>query len=80
MSMYYRPASIGCCMDDIDTPALILDLDIFEHNLNSIHSSLPPNIHLRPHAKSHKCPIIALQQVTYFRMPIKQSFHLFTTY
>ena len=29
------PARIGAPVDEIDTPALIVDLDAFEHNLES---------------------------------------------
>lgn len=48
----------------IDTPALILDLDAFERNLARMMAALRGrNVRLRPHAKSHKCPEIALRQV-----------------
>jgi 3-hydroxy-D-aspartate aldolase len=57
-------AEIGDLEAQVDTPALILDLDAFERNLDRLHASvagLP--IKVRPHAKSHKCPQIALQQM-----------------
>ena len=48
----------------IDTPALLLDLDAFEHNLMRLTESLRgTSVRLRPHAKSHKCPEIALRQI-----------------
>lgn len=61
---YYTPAQIGMPLADVDTPALLLDLDAFEHNLKLLHDSLKGcNIKVRPHAKSHKCPEIALRQM-----------------
>lgn len=61
---YYRPAEIGMPLAEVDTPALILDLDAFERNLDRMDASLAgKRIKLRPHAKSHKCPQIALAQM-----------------
>jgi 3-hydroxy-D-aspartate aldolase len=60
----YRPASIGMPLSEVDTPSLILDLDAFERNLDRMQASLAgKRIALRPHAKSHKCPEIALRQM-----------------
>lgn len=57
-------ARIGDRVDQIDTPALILELDAFEHNLQRMMQAVQGHpVRLRPHAKSHKCPQIALQQV-----------------
>jgi D-serine deaminase-like pyridoxal phosphate-dependent protein len=48
----------------IDTPALVLDLDAFERNLDRMSAALADRgLRLRPHAKSHKCPEIARRQV-----------------
>jgi D-serine deaminase-like pyridoxal phosphate-dependent protein len=48
----------------IDTPALVLDLDAFERNLQRMVDSLEGHpVRLRVHAKSHKCPEIARRQV-----------------
>src|SRR6266851_4203365 len=48
----------------IDTPALVLDLDAFERNLERMAAALRgSNVRLRAHAKAHKCPEIALRQV-----------------
>ena len=61
---YYTPAQIGQPLSEVDTPALILDLDAFEHNLKLLNESLAGrNIKLRPHAKSHKCPEIGKRQM-----------------
>jgi D-serine deaminase-like pyridoxal phosphate-dependent protein len=60
----WQAAQPGDAIDDIDTPALILDLDAFEHNLVCMdHAITGRNVRLRPHAKSHKCPEIALRQI-----------------
>src|SRR5262245_65220586 len=60
----YVPAEVGMPLADVDTPALILDLDVFERNLDRLASSLAgKSIKARPHAKSHKCPQIALAQI-----------------
>src|SRR6266480_4221048 len=58
------PAQVGNSIDEIDTPALIIDLDAFEHNLHKLASfARSAGVRLRPHAKTHKCPTIALKQV-----------------
>ena len=60
----YVPAEIGMPLSEVDTPALILDLDAFERNLDKLNASLAgKNVKVRPHAKSHKCPQIALAQI-----------------
>ena len=58
------PAQPGMSLADVDTPSLILDLDAFERNLQRLSESLAGRkVMLRPHAKSHKCPQIALRQI-----------------
>lgn len=58
------PARPGMLLAEVDTPALLLDLDVFEANQRRLAESLAGrNILLRPHAKSHKCPQIALRQM-----------------
>ena len=58
------PAQPGMLLADVDTPSLILDLDSFERNLQRLSESLAGRkVMLRPHAKSHKCPQIALRQI-----------------
>src|SRR5690348_18498942 len=60
----YPPAIVGMPLADVDTPALILDLDVFEANLKRLKESLAGrNVKVRPHAKSHKCPQIAMRQI-----------------
>jgi len=49
---------------EIPTPALLLDLDRFERNVRKMAASVKAaGKKLRPHAKTHKCPEIALRQV-----------------
>jgi D-serine deaminase-like pyridoxal phosphate-dependent protein len=58
------PADIGVSLDDVDTPALIVDLDAFERNLRRLPARIARHgVRLRPHAKTHKCPVIALKQL-----------------
>ena len=58
------PGEVGAALSDVDTPALLLDLDAFEHNLQRMTFAVRgAKVRLRPHAKSHKCPEIALRQI-----------------
>ena len=55
---------IGQNKSELSTPSLCLDLNIFEANLQKMSEHVKRSrIGLRPHAKSHKCPQIALRQV-----------------
>jgi D-serine deaminase-like pyridoxal phosphate-dependent protein len=56
------PARIGDSYDAIETPALVVDLDRFERNLDRMAQSTK-RLRLRPHAKSHKCATIASAQI-----------------
>lgn len=50
--------------DAIDTPSLVLDLDAFALNVDRMQAAADQaGIHLRPHAKAHKCPDISLTQI-----------------
>jgi 3-hydroxy-D-aspartate aldolase len=58
------PAEIGMPLGEVDTPALVIDLDAFERNLQRLPEQIAGSpVRLRPHAKTHKCPVIALRQV-----------------
>lgn len=58
------PAEPGMPEDAIDTPALVLDLDAFEANLDRMAELLAPTgARLRAHAKTHKSPVIAGLQI-----------------
>jgi D-serine deaminase-like pyridoxal phosphate-dependent protein len=55
---------IGSSKWDLDTPALCVDLDVFERNLATMREKLAAlHVASRPHAKSHKCPEIARRQL-----------------
>jgi D-serine deaminase-like pyridoxal phosphate-dependent protein len=57
------PAAPGMREDEIDTPALLLDLDAFERNLDTMAAQVAATgAKLRPHAKTHKSPVIAALQ------------------
>jgi D-serine deaminase-like pyridoxal phosphate-dependent protein len=56
------PARVGDALAAIDTPALVLDLAAFERNLDRM-AEATRGIRLRPHAKAHKCPAIAREQI-----------------
>ena len=58
------PAHIGNSIDDIDTPALLVDLDLLERNLARMAAfAATAGLRLRPHAKMHKTPAIAKRQI-----------------
>jgi D-serine deaminase-like pyridoxal phosphate-dependent protein len=58
------PAEIGMALEDVETPALIIELDAFERNLERMTARVSATpAKLRPHAKTHKCPAIARRQV-----------------
>jgi 3-hydroxy-D-aspartate aldolase len=58
------PAAVGMAVADIDTPALVVELDAYEHNLDLMAASLAGKpVRLRGHAKTHKCPVVALHQI-----------------
>ena len=49
---------------DLDTPCIVLDLDILEKNLGQMQAgATAAGKNLRPHAKSHKCSILARKQL-----------------
>jgi len=51
-------------ISELDTPALILDLDIMERNIASMASYCKQaGVNLRPHIKTHKIPAIAALQI-----------------
>ncbi len=58
------PAQPGMREDEIDTPALVIDLDAFEHNLDTMAAFVAgTRAKLRAHAKTHKSPVIAHLQM-----------------
>ena len=49
---------------DIETPALLLNMDVMESNLRKMAAFFAESsAKLRPHFKNHKCPELALRQI-----------------
>lgn len=62
--MTQPPARIGMPLSDVDTPALLVDLDAFERNIDLMAKNVESfGVRLRPHAKTHKCAVIARLQM-----------------
>src|ERR1700674_1959483 len=60
------PAQVDDLLAEVDTPALVIDLDLFERNLATMAEAVRgKDVRLRPHAKSHKCPEIAKRQIAH---------------
>jgi len=57
------PAEVGMRLEEVDTPALILELDAFETNLQRLTDAVGRRVRVRAHAKTHKCPEIGKRQV-----------------
>jgi len=51
---------IGCSINEISTPFLSLDLDLFKANIQAMVATCQQhNVAWRPHSKCHKSPVIA---------------------
>jgi 3-hydroxy-D-aspartate aldolase len=62
--MVPAPAAIGSHVSEVDTPALLIDLDALERNIRRMQERVAKtNVHLRPHSKTHKSTTIANMQV-----------------
>lgn len=58
------PAAVGMDLGDVVTPALIIDLEAFEHNVATLRDRLArAGVRLRAHAKTHKSVDIARYQI-----------------
>lgn len=58
------PATPGMSVDEVCTPALIIDLDAFEHNVKVMKDFIEAHgVRLRAHAKTHKSADIARYQM-----------------
>jgi D-serine deaminase-like pyridoxal phosphate-dependent protein len=57
------PAAIGQRLEDVDTPALVLDLAAFEKNQKTLFELVGNRVRVRPHAKTNKCPEVAKRQM-----------------
>lgn len=64
MNDRWIPAAAGDRVQDVDTPALVLDLGGFDANVARMQDAAARyGVRVRPHAKSHKCPEIARRQL-----------------
>ena len=55
---------MGVSKWELDTPALCVDIDKLEQNIATMRKKLTANgIASRPHAKTHKTPVIAKMQL-----------------
>ncbi|HRD76960.1 MAG TPA: DSD1 family PLP-dependent enzyme [Hyphomicrobiaceae bacterium] len=58
------PARVGDPVAEIDTPALVIDLDAMERNIARLAAfAAKTGVKLRPHAKTHKSPDIGRRQI-----------------
>jgi D-serine deaminase-like pyridoxal phosphate-dependent protein len=56
--------AVGGPIEALDTPALLLDLDLLEGNIATMAEYFVGRpAHLRPHAKTPRCPEVALLQI-----------------
>src|SRR2546421_2096358 len=60
------PAEIGVPVAQVETPALIIDLDALDRNITRMAEfAKSSGVRVRPHAKTHKSPAIALRQIAH---------------
>ncbi len=57
-------ASTGKYKSDLDTPCLVLDMNVLEQNLQKMQAAVEhAGKNLRPHVKTHKCSSLARMQI-----------------
>ena len=57
-------AAPGTKESDLETPALVIDMDVAEENISRLQSWANANdVEVRPHAKTHKTPLFARKQI-----------------
>jgi D-serine deaminase-like pyridoxal phosphate-dependent protein len=55
---------VGTPVEQLDTPALVVDLAILEGNIDTLHAFFRQHdAKARPHVESHRCPAIAHKQL-----------------
>src|SRR5437667_1235164 len=58
------PAEIGAPVAEVETPALVIDLDALDRNIAKMAEfARAAGVRVRPHAKTHKSTAIALRQI-----------------
>ena len=54
----------GTPVEELDTPALVIDLDVLAHNIETVHTFFRgQSAGLRPHVEAHRSPAIASLQL-----------------
>lgn len=62
--MISAPAIVGMHVSEVDTPALIVELDSLQRNIDRMQQKVKgKNVYLRPHSKTHKSTAIANLQI-----------------
>jgi D-serine deaminase-like pyridoxal phosphate-dependent protein len=60
----FRDAAPVTTVDDLETPSLLMDLDVVERNIAEMAGvAADAGVRLRPHAKTHKSPLLARMQL-----------------
>ena len=57
------PASVGLRLEEVDTPALVLELDAFERNLRTLAGMVRDRVRVRAHAKTSKSAEVGKRQM-----------------
>ncbi|MBC8157713.1 MAG: alanine racemase, partial [Alphaproteobacteria bacterium] len=58
------PAKVGDPIASVDTPSLVVDLSAMERNMEKMAAfAKNANVRMRPHAKTHKCGMVAQRQL-----------------
>ncbi len=58
--------AVGTRVEELDTPALVVDLDALDGNVEAVHSRFRADgvgAKLRPYVEAHRCPAIAHRQL-----------------
>ena len=59
---------VGTPVEQLDTPALVVDVAILERNIDTLHSFFRQhNAKIRPYVESHRCPAISPQAIGRWR-------------
>jgi len=62
--MISAPGTVGMHVSEVDTPALIIELDALERNIRRMQENIKgKRVYLRPHSKTHKSTVIANMQI-----------------
>ena len=67
---------ISTTIEEMETPALLIDLDILEYNIATMANFInDKRAKLRPHFKTHKCPTISHDRGRSCRAPMIGDVH-----